>query len=182
MINKKNVVRVPSVSEREVILGFPVHYTAPCLGKHDRKGAKYNDARLTLLGNSWSVPVVAWLLKQLLAPLGFCPKLDPQRIVDLCRPGAAESLQGKLVRLPLSRTKPDAGDPYKLAFKLCNLVSLKGEDIMLTTPSTQLVKFHRLRASLYQHVAGGGRSSQAGVGQEDVNTSIALNCVPFSMP
>ena len=129
-------------------MGFPLHYTAPCLGKRESKGSKYNDARLTLLGNSWSVPVVAWLLNQLFSPLGICQKFDPQGIVDLCRPGAAESLQAKLIRLPLSLTEPDTGDPYKLAFKLCNLVSLKGEDIMLTTPSTQLVEFHRLRASV----------------------------------
>ena len=148
VINRKNIVRVPSVAEREVILGFPLHYTAPCSGKHDRKGSKYSDTRLTLLGNSWSVPVIAWLLNQLLWPLGFCRKLDPQDIVDRCKPGASESLQGRLIRLPLSRTKPGTGDPYSLACKLCNLVSLKGEDIMLTTPSTQLVKFHRLRASV----------------------------------
>lgn len=29
-----------------------------------------------------------------------------------------------------------------------NLISLKGEDILLTTPSTQMVRFHRLRASV----------------------------------
>ena len=146
--NKHGVTRVASVSEREVLMGFPVHYTAACAGKSERKLAGYNDVRLTLLGNTWCVPVVAWLLNQLLFTLGLAPELDPQRIVELCKPGAAESVQGRLVRLPLRKMDVAAGSAYNLAFKLGNLISLKGEDILLTTPSTQLVKFHRLRASV----------------------------------
>lgn len=36
----------------------------------------------------------------------------------------------------------------KLAAKLGNLISVKGEDILLTTPGTQMVKSHRLRATV----------------------------------
>ena len=35
-----------------------------------------------------------------------------------------------------------------LASKLGNMISIKGEDILLTTPTTQLVKYHRLRATI----------------------------------
>ena len=148
VVNRKGELRVPSVSEREVILGFPYQYTVPCAGKTERKQAKYTDTRLTLLGNTWCVPVVAWLLNQLLWPLGISPKQSPQEILDLCSPGAAESVQGRLVRLPLRKLEDVAGHDYDLAFKLGNLISLKGEDILLITPSTQLVRFHRLRASI----------------------------------
>ena len=146
--NRRGEVRVPSVSEREVMLGFPLHYTTTCWGKSDRKKDGYLDARLTLLGNSWSVPVVGWLLSQLLSKLGQGAPLTPQQVVDACRPGGSSSLQGRLVRLPLARAKVGEGSAHELAFKLCNIVSLKGEDILLSTPSTQLVKFHRLRASV----------------------------------
>ena len=129
------------------MMGFPLHYTAACWGKSERKKEGYLDARLTLIGNSWSVPVVGWLLSQLLALLGVSEGLSPQQVVDLCRPGGPDSLQGRLVRLPLRRAGEGSGSQYDLAFKLCNLVSLKGEDILLSTPSSQLVKYHRLRAS-----------------------------------
>ena len=146
--NKHGECRVPNVVEREVLLGFPAHYTAPCAGKSERKSVSYVDARLTLLGNTWSVPVIAWLLNQMLFPLGLALELSPQRIMDLCQPGGAELLQGRLVRLPVRRPCVTPGSAYNLAFKLGNLISLKGEDILLSTPSTQLVRFHRLRASV----------------------------------
>ena len=52
VVNSRNLVRVPDVSERELMLGFPLHYTAACLPKGQRKGDVYNDTRLTLLGNT----------------------------------------------------------------------------------------------------------------------------------
>ena len=148
VVNKAGQVRVASVAEREVMLGFPLHYTANCASKQDRKKSDCRDLRLTLLGNTWSVPVVAWLLNQLLSGLGIAVHLTPQDIMRRCAPGAAESVQERLVRLPLRKVEAQSGDEYELAFKLGNLISLKGEDILLTTPTTQLVKFHRLRASV----------------------------------
>ena len=131
------------------MLGFPLHYTAMCLPKSQRKGTEYNDTRLTLLGNSWSVPVVAWILGQLFSWLGWIGAKSPQDILDACRPGTHPFVRGRLARLPLnpSRKVSDA-DPYTLACKLGNLVSIKGEDILLSTPTTQVARFHRLRASV----------------------------------
>ena len=37
---------------------------------------------------------------------------------------------------------------YELVSKLLNLVSLKGEDIMIQAPSEETLRYHRLRASL----------------------------------
>ena len=61
------------------MLGFPVGFTAWCMPKNQRKTQACLDARLTLVGNTWCVPVVAWFLSSLLAPLGIteafsCPK------------------------------------------------------------------------------------------------------------
>lgn len=150
LINKKGDLRAPDVEEREFLLGFPVGYTANCLPKGQRKGEAYNDVRLTLLGNTWSVPVVAWLLGQLLAPLGLCQNFSPQDIVDRLVPSQQEMISNLLFRSPLrpSRESGGTGQAETLAFKLGNLVSIKGEDILLTSSPAEQVKYHRLRASI----------------------------------
>lgn len=131
------------------MLGFPVGYTIPCVGKQQRKTAEHDDLRKTLLGNTWSVPVVAFLLGELFSLVGWIPRLCPQEVLDRCRSGGHSLMQGRLARLPLNPCrKKCADDPYTLAVKLGSLVSIKGEDILLSTPTSQLVKFHRLRASV----------------------------------
>ena len=149
LVNARNELRVPDVEEREAMLGFPVRYTAPCVGKSLRKQADYNDVRLTLLGNTWSVPVVASLLSQLFARLGFIHSMTPQEVVNLTMPGQEPSVQGRLFRMPLNMSKKPAPDASgDLAFKLTNLISIKGEDILLSSSTTQQAKFHRLRATI----------------------------------
>eukprot|EP00438_Fugacium_kawagutii_P006828 Skav227026 [mRNA] locus=scaffold456:236256:249187:+ [translate_table: standard] len=148
VINKHDELRLPNVAEREMILGFPLHYTSSCFGKGQRGTVAHMDERLTLLGNSWSVPVVAWLVNQLLSQLGFCNTMSPQDIMDQCRPGSGALVQDRLQRLPMTAAKFSPGGGHRLASKLCNLLSIKGEDILLSTPSTQLAKYHRHRASV----------------------------------
>ena len=149
LMNLAGEHRLPDVEERECILGFPLGYTAPCANKSNRRGEAYNDCRLTLLGNTWSVPVVAYLLGSLLWQLGMTCRFSVQDILDSLTPGTSPSVGSRLVRLPLNTTRksePDAS--YKLAQRLGNLISLKGEDIMLNTPTSQQAKHHRLRASI----------------------------------
>ncbi len=150
LVNKKGDLRLPDAEEREVLLGFPVGYTANCLPKGQRKGDVHNDTRLTLLGNSWSVPVVSWFLSQLLYPLGLCKFFTPQDIVDRLFPTQDQMVSTLLFRAPLRPLREDGGsaNASTLAFKLGNLVSIKGEDILLTSSPAEQVKFHRLRASV----------------------------------
>ena len=101
------------------------------------KTRSWNDIRLTLVGNSWQVGVIAWLVYQLCYKLGLCRSRSLQDIVDALTPGRG-SHSGKLVsRLegPLLR-------------KLLGLVSIKGEDLMVQSASEPQVKFHRLRTSV----------------------------------
>ena len=51
------------------MLGYARGFTEPCLPKGKRKSqnAEWEQARLELLGNAWSLPVVAWLINQALA-------------------------------------------------------------------------------------------------------------------
>ena len=48
--NRQGVLRVPSVKERDVILGFPVDYTRRCLVKSMEGSTAHNDCRLTFSG------------------------------------------------------------------------------------------------------------------------------------
>ena len=149
LVNNKDQFRLPDVAEREMMLGFPLGYTSNCCGKADRKGDHYNDVRLSLLGNTWSVPVVAVLLNGLFSQQGLTESRTPQEIVDELTPGTAPTVQGRLFRLPLNQGRGISDNAAsQLASRLSNLVSIKGEDIMLTTSTSQQSKFHRLRATV----------------------------------
>eukprot|EP00438_Fugacium_kawagutii_P030021 Skav233810 [mRNA] locus=scaffold7867:43550:47330:- [translate_table: standard] len=149
LVNASGDFRVPDVAEREAMLGFPVGYTGQCFRSADRKGAEFTDARLTLLGSSWSVLVVASLLNSLLWMLGFTDWVTPQQLVDRCAPGGSAWVQGRLFRLPLNPVRKQiTGSAVQLASHLCNLVSIKGEDVMVMAPTSGTSKSHRLRASV----------------------------------
>ena len=93
LTNKKGRPRLPSVQEREVIMGFPRNYTFNCLPKSAQGSQTHLDTRLTLLGNSWNVTVVAWLLSQLGGILGINSTLQPQDAVERTAPGCDKDLQ-----------------------------------------------------------------------------------------
>lgn len=141
-------LRPPSVVEREVIMGFPTGYTSQCLKKALHGSAQHEDCRLTLLGNSWQVGVVAWLLSQLLVPLGVIDELPLQDLVNRLAPGNSPSLQGLLLRPPLGHGNQTFSPSDKLVAKLSGLVSLKGEDLLLQSSTEVPVRYHRLRSSL----------------------------------
>jgi len=146
--NARGDFRIPSVSEREVIMGFPLGYTIQCLPKKDHGTEKHTDCRLSLLGNSWCVPVVAWLLVKLLQPLGLVEPTSVQEVVNRLTPGWGRSLQSLLLRPPISCSTASAPCSVELVQRLCSLVSLKGEDILLQGSTDAPAKFHRLRASV----------------------------------
>ena len=129
-------------------MGFPARYTEQCVRKQDRKQAWVDDLRKTLLGNSWAVPVVVCLLKQLFERLGLIRPLSIQELVNRLRPGGGTSLQSILQRPPVKRETPMVAPEDGLARRLAGLVSIKGEDLLLLAPLEHLEKYHRLRASI----------------------------------
>lgn len=146
---RKGAARRPNVQEREAVMCIPVGYTRPCLPKADQTGTKWEDTRLSLIGNSWHVGVIAWLLEQVLGPLGFCRRQSLQQIVDSLTPEGSVTLQGMLLRPPLVSNKCLVATLEKpLLLKLLGLVSMKGEDLIVTAASEPQVKFHRLRSSV----------------------------------
>ena len=149
LVNKRGEWRRPNVAEREALMGFPVGYTQPCLPKQAQQGQAHEDARLSLLGNSWQVGVVVWLLHQLCQPLGLCGTMEVEDIIRALSPGQATKLQTLLLRPPLNRQGSIKSiSSQKLVRKLLGIVSMKGEDLLLQADSEQLVKYHRLRASI----------------------------------
>ena len=140
--------RPPSVLEREVILGFPAHYTKQCMSKQWHDTAQHRDCRLSLLGNSWSVPVVAWLLQVLLCRLGIVPPLNLRQLLDRFSPGKSPSFQGILLRPSLAQSTSTLPLCSALPRKLFGLTSLKGEDLLVHGDSEPPLRYHRLRTSV----------------------------------
>eukprot|EP00435_Cladocopium_sp_Y103_P029073 s976_g7.t1 len=146
--SSRRVFRTPNVAEREAILGFPVGFTRQCLSKAQHNTIEHVDCRLTLLGNSWSIPVVAWLLSSLFHRLGFMDAINIQEIVARLAPGQSSTLQGMLLRPPMTWSTSTAPCSDLLVQKICGLVSLKGEDVLLQHHTDVPVRYHRLRMSL----------------------------------
>ena len=147
VVNRQGELRVPSTREREVILGFPMDCTRRCLVKSLEGSAAHNDCRLTLLGNSWSIPVVAYLVYCLFRTLGLIPELRLATLVDRLTPGREQYLPSLLMRPPMRQTTKPGVAQSGLVVRLMGQVSVKGEDILLQLGSDLPARYHRLRAS-----------------------------------
>ena len=80
------------------MMGLPVGYTQMCMPKSMRKHVDYHDKRLTLVGNAWAVPVVAWLLGQLVGPRGAGPSLSPAEVLSRLTLEGNPFIQSRLMR------------------------------------------------------------------------------------
>ena len=151
LVNKKNLLRLPNIQEREVMMGFPRDFTANCVPKGEQGTQFHLDTRFTLIGNSWNVSVVAWLLGHLGFVLGLNPLFSPEEIVNRTSPGCTDHLQTYLRRPPMKnmgRKEEGTSKALELVSKLCTMVSLKGEDLLLQPASEDVTRYHRLRMSI----------------------------------
>ncbi|CAE8660827.1 unnamed protein product, partial [Polarella glacialis] len=141
IINKAGVLRQPNVEEREIMLGFPRGYTQACLPKGVRSSRPrlWEDTRLSLLGNSWSVPVVSWLLKNLLVAERLIPEISLQTLVARFNPRElCGSLHQVLDRPPLGSLPPNlpgSNEALELALvrNISKSSSSKGSDVKMTS-------------------------------------------------
>lgn len=140
--------RTPNIQEREAIMGFPPNYTLQCQKKEFHGTVGHEDCRLSLIGNSWNVGVVAWLLQQLLNRLGLTQPMPLQEIVNELTPGRSSHLQTLLLRPPFGQGTQTFSPDDQLVAKLSGLVSRKGEDLMLQGVSEVPVRHHRLRSGV----------------------------------
>ena len=150
LVNKQGAWRTPSVNEREVLMGFPRDYTAHCRPKSYRVGKDFENERLTLIGNSWQVGVIVYLVSCLLYPLGLCEKLGAEQIRQLLRPGCGRNLQTVLLNPPLRQLgkAPAIEGSRHLVKRMLGVISIKGEDLLLQAANETQVRYHRLRASV----------------------------------
>lgn len=147
--DRKGNIRLPDIEEREVLMGFPRGYTVNCLPKSKRHGSQWTDERLSLIGNSWCVFVIAWLLYCLGVPRGLCNAMPLSKLMRQCKPGGGTVLQGFLLR-PYMRVPSVPVAPVQdgLIRKLSGLISGKGEGLLLQAPSEDVQRTHRLQASI----------------------------------
>lgn len=174
LVNGAGALRLPSIEEKELLMGMPLNYTAVCFQKSLRKTQDHLDQRHTLVGNAWCIPVVGWLLSQLLGPMGLSDVLTPQQIMERLDPAKTLDVRSRLLRQPLRVVGPPMSQKVRvgrLEDLLARLVSAKGEDILLTSSSDQVNRFQRLRqtvpARLWKwKIISGWRWSH---GQEHIN-------------
>lgn len=149
--NGQGSLRLPNIQEKELLMGLPLDYTAPCLPKSKRKSQLHLDTRHTLVGNAWCVPVIGWLLNQLLAPLGFTDHKTPQDIMSLLDPSQTLDVRSRLLRRlmkPVGDSTHELPEEGRLEKLLSRLVSSKGEDILLNSGTDQVHSFQRLRQTV----------------------------------
>eukprot|EP00438_Fugacium_kawagutii_P012216 Skav203377 [mRNA] locus=scaffold3573:2116:5712:- [translate_table: standard] len=142
--------RLVNCEEREVMMGFPRHYTLQCFPKSQQGTVAHSDCRLTLIGNSWNVTTIAVLLSHLGEVLGLNPALSVQDIVQRTAPGSSKDFQTFLQR-PFMRPPRKAkfvSNELLLVRKLVSLVGIKGDDLLLQPSSEDVIRYHRLRASV----------------------------------
>ena len=118
--DKHGNTRLLNCEEREVLMGFPRGYTVQCYPKQEQNTQAWQDERLTLVGNSWNVFVVAWLLTQLSLVLGIGPRLSLREVVEQCAPGGGRTLQSFLLR-PFMRSPRKAINVLELRAVLTTL-------------------------------------------------------------
>ena len=149
--NKQGLLRLPNIDEKELMMGLPLGYTAPCVVKSQRKTQVHLDLRHSLIGNAWCVPVVGWLLSQLLGPMGFTDLLSPKQIMDRLDPTKTLDVRSRLLRQAL---RPVGGSTTgnitegRLERLLSRLVSAKGEDILISSGTDQIGSYQRLRQTV----------------------------------
>ena len=152
LLHPKHGWRLPNVNEREAMLGFPLGYTFLSWSKADRKRdpTGWNDCRLSLLGNSWSVPVAAFLLKHLLGPLKLCDEMSVDELQKRCQPGGSSNLSTFLSRPPWTPTchNQSSANDVTLIRKLGSLMSSRGTDVLLQSGTEPLQSYDRLRTSV----------------------------------
>ena len=126
-------------------MGLTARYTASALTSSAAKGNKSLEfsTRASLLGNSMSVHVCAWLLGNLATQFGFLERMPSRdsirrRTAFQCVAGYHAAAVGHI----LSRTR-DLCPEERLCLWLCSQAGTRGSDVRLTTG--QLTQPHRVK-------------------------------------
>ena len=119
--------RLPSCEERERLLGFDVGYTSIATKGSNPQDA--SDARAFLLGNSFSVHVVAWMCQQLLHRRGALTReLSVEEVSPVCECRATWDQVGAFVTEP---GEPDTEEARRLVLHYLSRAEKGGTDVRL---------------------------------------------------
>ena len=137
VITPQGSLRLPSVLERERMMGLPDHYTLQALNKTLRKSEPVHleNTRLSMLGSMGSLPVVAVLLMFLLSPESLCDVSSFQELKSRLYRQSCSSLQ-RFLLTPSCVPRPDEPiSSLHLIRRICSFLSTRGSDVLLCAPS-----------------------------------------------
>ena len=139
ILHKTRGWRIPNIEEREAMMFFPINYTFYCCTKTVRKQSlqEWEDIRMSLIGNSWHVGVVSFLLQELLSQHQLLEHVSLHQLLNKLRPGSSTSLGELLFRPGFAKRQPfqpvfrNLKQEQQLVTRICHLVSTKGTDVWL---------------------------------------------------
>ena len=133
VLTPRKVLVPPTSTMREVCMGFEKDYTLPCMLAADRHGPGYENERCSLIGNSFHVPTVAWLLSHALADWGCL--FRPVSVAEISDPGIPFSLTDEGIsefHQPVTWARHVSEDgPTALVRYYMSLQSHRGGDVKL---------------------------------------------------
>lgn len=156
ILHKTKGWRIPNIQEREAMMFFPINYTFHCCSKTVRKQSirEWEDVRMSLLGNSWHVGVVSFLLQELLSQHQLLEHVSLHQMLNKLRPGSSTSLGELLFRPGFAKRQPfqlvirNLKEEQQLVTRICHLVSTKGTDVLLKSSTEVIPKSHRFRQTI----------------------------------
>ena len=156
ILHKTRGWRIPNIEEREAMMFFPINYTFYCCTKTVRKQSlqEWEDVRMSLLGNSWHVGVVSFLLQELLSQHQLLEHVSLHQMLNKLWPGSSTSLGELLFRPGFAKREPfqpvfrNLKQEQQLVTRICHLVSTKGTDVLLKSSTEVIPKSHRFRQSI----------------------------------
>ena len=92
--------------------------------------------------------MVAWILSQLLVPLGLIEPISLKDLVVRLTPGKGDNLPSLLTRPPFGHSTATLPLSHVLIQKMAGLTSLRGEDLLLQSSTEVPLRYHRLRAGI----------------------------------
>ena len=138
-------LRMATPREREALMGFARDHTMPALASGD---AKHNPTlemgvRLSLLGNSWSVPSTAFLLSRVLAEWGYltrCPTVEEVVFRDTAK--LVRTTGGVAYESPAPLRLRGFTAGQKLVLKIMAGADHRGSDVRTATGQLQRPCMH----------------------------------------
>ena len=147
LIDSLGVIRKLCAQEREIISGFPKAYTEPCWPKSKRKSQprRWEDCRLSLIGNAFNIYAVCVLLLPLVNSL-FSSSWSVSSVIDVLNgislPKSINQVASREFNQNFTRCFV-ADASLRLIKGICRGVSYKGDDVRLLSADSSSAPWPR---------------------------------------